>query len=144
VNLDTDQIREGLYECLMDTLGLDKDDLVPSAKFFEDLGGESIDLLDLSFRCEKRFGIKVQFEKMFSLEDLALDERGHVSREGIAKIKAKFPFLDMSEIEAEPGVSQLRELLTVATLTQYLQMRVMEKLALAANSAPAPGLNGAF
>ena len=51
-------------ELLTETLGVDEDEVTPKANFFHDLGGESIDVLDLSFRSEKRFQVPIRFQDL--------------------------------------------------------------------------------
>ncbi len=43
---------------IADCLGVEIEEVTPEARFFEDLGGESIDLLSLSFQFEKAFNIR--------------------------------------------------------------------------------------
>ena len=55
--------REEIYSkvqgVLVDALGVDEDQVKPNARLKQDLGAESIDYLDIQFRLEKAFGIKV-------------------------------------------------------------------------------------
>jgi acyl carrier protein len=41
---------------------VDEDDLTPTATLQGDLGAESIDFLDIVFRLERKFGIKISHE----------------------------------------------------------------------------------
>ena len=45
-----------IREILVKTLGVEPAEITPSANFFHDLGGESLDVIDMSFRCDRRFG----------------------------------------------------------------------------------------
>ena len=49
-----------VLETLVDALGVDDDEVTPEATLVEDLGAESIDFLDIVFRLEKAFGIKIE------------------------------------------------------------------------------------
>lgn len=46
-----DPLFEELRTMIADGLGVEAEDVVPEARFFDDLGGESIDVIDLTFRC---------------------------------------------------------------------------------------------
>ena len=64
-----DEIFEKVQAALVDALGVDDDEVTPEATMVGDLGAESIDFLDIVFRLEKSFSIKVRgvncFQKMF-------------------------------------------------------------------------------
>ena len=56
--LDPD-VFEKVREAIAEALGLDEDEVVPEARLMDDLGAESLDFLDIVFRIERAFGIKV-------------------------------------------------------------------------------------
>ena len=60
-----DEIFEKVQSTLVDALGVDEDDVTPDATLFKDLGAESIDLLDIVFRLERNFGIKIPRGELF-------------------------------------------------------------------------------
>ena len=51
--------------CWCESLGVEKDDVVPSAALRADLGAESIDFLDIVFRLEREFKIKIGRNELF-------------------------------------------------------------------------------
>jgi acyl carrier protein len=50
---------------LEESLNVDEDDLTPTATLQGDLGAESIDFLDIVFRLEREFGIKIPRGELF-------------------------------------------------------------------------------
>jgi acyl carrier protein len=60
-----DEIFSKVQAALVDALALDEDDVTPEATLQGDLGAESIDYLDIMFKLEKAFGIKIQREELF-------------------------------------------------------------------------------
>ena len=50
---------------LIDALGVDDSDVTENATMVGDLGAESIDFLDIVFKLEKTFGIKIATEDLF-------------------------------------------------------------------------------
>ena len=54
-----DQITSTVRELLAEVLGRDAGEILPAASVMNDLGAESIDLLDLRFRLERAFGFKI-------------------------------------------------------------------------------------
>ena len=55
-----DEIFDKVKSALIEALGVDDDEVTESATMVGDLGAESIDFLDIVFRLEKTFGIKIQ------------------------------------------------------------------------------------
>ena len=54
-----DEIFKNIQEILVDALGVDEEEVTPTARLQADLGAESIDYLDISFKIEQVFGIKI-------------------------------------------------------------------------------------
>ena len=79
--------------------GVDEEEVTPEATLQGDLGAESIDFLDIVFRLEKAFGIKIERGELFP-EDILTNteyvEEGKVNAAGIAKLKERMPFADLS------------------------------------------------
>ena len=68
---------------LVEALGVDEEEVTPGAKLVGDLGAESIDFLDIVFRLEKAFDIKIPRGELFPLpRDAHADDCDHVVREG--------------------------------------------------------------
>ena len=89
-----DEIYEKVKATLIDALGVDDDEITPNARLKADLGAESIDFLDIVFRLEKNFGIKIPRSELFPESLFAPDsgfaENGKVTEKGIAELRAKF------------------------------------------------------
>jgi acyl carrier protein len=69
---------ETYQQIICEVLGVDAEEATPEANFFGDLGGESIDILDLDFQCSKRFGIEPPYNallKQFDTTDESATER---------------------------------------------------------------------
>src|SRR5215510_13999065 len=110
-----DEIFEKVQSTLVDALGVDEDDVTPDATLFSDLGAESIDLLDIVFRLERNFGIKIPRGELFpdNISDPELVENGKLTEKGLTEIKARMPYADLSEFSANPEVDKLFDLYTV-------------------------------
>ena len=87
-----DEIQKKVQDILADSLGVDEDEVTPQAVLRDDLGAESIDYLDIQFRLEKAFGIKIEKGEMFNPE-LANDpnfvQGGNITAQGIAQLKSR-------------------------------------------------------
>ena len=60
-----EEIFEKIQAALVDALGVDEEDVTPDATLVGDLGAESIDFLDIVFRLEKSFSIKIPRGELF-------------------------------------------------------------------------------
>ena len=60
-----DEIYEKIKTALVEALGVDDDEIKPEATLVGDLGAESIDFLDIVFRLEKAFSIKIPRGELF-------------------------------------------------------------------------------
>lgn len=121
--LTHDDIYEKVRSTLVDALGVDEEDVTPEATLRNDLGAESIDLLDIVFRLERNFGIKIPRGELFpeNVSDPDLTENGRLTTRGITELKAKMPYADLSEFEKDPDVEKILDLYTVDTLVKYVE-----------------------
>ncbi|HPD45470.1 MAG TPA: acyl carrier protein [Anaerohalosphaeraceae bacterium] len=126
--MSREEIFEEVQEVLVDALGLDDDEVTEDATLMGDLGAESIDFLDIVFRLEKSFGIKVPREELFPAESLMNNPEyvngGKVTAKGLAEFKAKMPHTDFSSFEKDPDVNKLPDLFTVRSVVNFVQMKL--------------------
>ena len=119
------EVFEKVRTCLVDALGVDDDEVTPEATMVGDLGAESIDFLDIVFRLEKTFNIKIPRGELFPESifqgDPEFVQDGKVSPKGLAELRDKMPFADLSEFEKNPQMSHLSDLFTVDLITRYIQ-----------------------
>jgi acyl carrier protein len=122
-----DEIFEKVQTTLVDALGVDEDDVTSQATLQGDLGAESIDFLDIVFRLERNFGIKIPRGELFP-ENLVADPEwvadGKLTAKGIEELKAKMPFADLSKFADNPDVENIGDLYTVDMLVQYVQSKL--------------------
>ena len=122
-----DEIFSKIQVVLEDALGADPEEITPEATLGPDLGAESIDYLDIVFRLEKEFGIKIDQAEMMPNDVLTNPEYvdgGKVTDKGIAELKAKMPHADLSGIEQSRNVDDFEKAFTVDTLTKFVASRV--------------------
>ena len=122
-----DEIFEKVKTALVDALGVDDDEVTPGATMVGDLGAESIDFLDIVFRLEKSFGIKIPRGELFPEDVLSSTEfvfNGKVNAAGLAALKARMPFYDLTKFEQNPSVQNFPNMLTVEDMVRYVQSKV--------------------
>jgi len=116
-------------ETLVEALGVDDDEVVPDATLTGDLGAESIDFLDIVFRLEKAFNIKIPRGELFPdnvLNNPDLVEDGKLTSEGLGELKQRLPHADFADFEQDPDVNKLAELFKVQTIVNYITKKVNE------------------
>lgn len=122
--LSRDEIYKKVQDVLVDALGVDEEEVTPTAVIRDDLGAESIDFLDILFRLEKAFSIKIPRGELMP-ENLANDpnvvQDGKITPAGIAELKARMPHSDFSEFEKDPQVENMSKLFTVDAIVNYIE-----------------------
>jgi acyl carrier protein len=115
---------------LVDALNVDEDEIKPTSTLQGDLGAESIDFLDIVFRLEREFGIKIPRGELFPESIFQGDpdfvQNGRVTEKGLEELRARMPFADLSAFEADPQVSHISDLFTVELIARYIQGKLNE------------------
>jgi acyl carrier protein len=122
-----EEIFEKVQATLVDALGVDEEEITRDATLQADLGAESIDFLDIVFRLERNFGIKIPRGELFP-ENLMADPEwvadGKLTAKGVEELKARLPYADISKFGADPSVDKIGDLYTVEMLVQYVQSKL--------------------
>jgi acyl carrier protein len=124
------EIIKGVKIVISQALRMDESKISPESSLIKDLGAESIDFLDIVFRLEKTFKIKIPKGELFP-EKLLTDARfvkdGRVTPAGLDELKTKIPNGHWHDFEKDPQISNLGNIFTVGMIVDYLT----EKLATA-------------
>jgi acyl carrier protein len=118
-------------ETLVEALNVDDDQVTPDARLQADLGAESIDFLDIVFRLEREFGIKIPRGELFPESifqgDPAFVQDGKVTPRGLDELRSKMPFADPAALDkfaADPQLEKMGDLFTVNLIVRYIQGKV--------------------
>ncbi|MSR32634.1 MAG: acyl carrier protein [Gemmataceae bacterium] len=110
---------------LVEALNVDEGVIQPTSTLQGDLGAESIDFLDIVFRLEREFGIKIPRNELFPEAvfqgDPEFVQNGKVTVKGLEELKEKMPFADLSDFEKNPEVTDFSNLFTVDLITRYIE-----------------------
>jgi acyl carrier protein len=123
---DRAEVMDKVKDCLVDALGVDAEEVVEGATLTDDLGAESIDFLDIVFRLEKTFGIKIPRGDLFPDNLLSSPEYvqdGRLTENGMAMLKEKLPYADFSRLK-DQNVADLPNLFTVGMIVNYVTDKV--------------------
>jgi acyl carrier protein len=120
-----EEIYSKVSATLVEALNVDEEEVTPTSTLQGDLGAESIDFLDIVFRLEREFGIKIPRGELFPESifqgDPEFVQNGRVTEKGLAELHARMPFADLSQFEKDPELSHLSDLFTVNLIARYIQ-----------------------
>src|SRR2546428_11479207 len=115
---------------LVEALNVDEEEIKPASTLQGDLGAESIDFLDIVFRLEREFAIKIPRGELFPESifqgDPEFVQDGRVTAKGLAELRSKMPFADLGKFEQNPEVSAISDLFTVDMIARYIQTKLSE------------------
>jgi acyl carrier protein len=126
--LTQEQIYDKVSATLVETLNVEEEDIKLTSTLQGDLGAESIDFLDLTFRLEREFGIKIPRGELFPEAifngDQDFVQNGKVTAAGLEELRRRLPFADLSQFEKNPEVSRVTDLFTVDLIARYIQAKL--------------------
>ncbi len=124
----SDEVFEKVQATLVDALGVDDDEVTREATLIGDLGAESIDFLDIVFRLEKNFDIKIPRGELFPENVTAADsdfvKEGMVTPAGIAELRTRMPHADVESFAKDPKVENIQEMFTVNMICKFLEQKL--------------------
>ena len=113
---------------LVEALNVDEEDIKPTSTLQGDLGAESIDFLDIVFRLEREFAIKIPRGELFPESIFQGDPEyvlnGRVTEKGLSELRSKMPFADLSKFDSDPNVENLAEQLSVRDMCNFVKYKL--------------------
>jgi acyl carrier protein len=123
-----DEIFDKVRQTLTDALGVDDDEVTSEATLIGDLGAESIDFLDIVFRLEKNFDIKIPrgelFPESIASADSSFVQDGVITEEGLTNIRNSMPYADVDKLAEDPKVENVQDLFTVNMIVKFLEAKL--------------------
>ena len=125
--ISRDEIFDKVKEVLENALGVDAEEVTMDATLIGDLGAESIDFLDISFKLEQEFSIKIDQGELFPenlMSDDTLVEDGKLTDKAMDILRERMPHVDFSKLDADRRVNQLSEVFTVSSLVDFIERKL--------------------
>ncbi len=123
-----DEIFEKVRQQLVDALSVDEDEVTLQARLQGDLNAESIDFLDIVFRLEREFGIKIDRNELFPESIFQGDpdfvQDGKVTAKGLNELKTRMPYADLATFEKDPQFENIGDLFTVDLIVRYVKSKL--------------------
>ena len=128
MTMSRDEIFGEVREVLVDALGLDDDEVTEGATLMGDLGAESIDFLDIVFRLEKSFDVKIPREELFPADSLMSNPEyvngGKLTEKGLEQLRTTMPHTDFSSFQDDPDVNRIADLFTVGSVVNFIENKL--------------------
>ncbi len=124
MTMTKDEVFAKVREVLEEALGVDEDEVTPQATLGGDLGAESIDYLDIVFRLEKAFGIKISQAELMAdnvLSDPQYVQDGKVTDLGMSELRKQLPHADLDAFDASRQVDEFPNIFTVESMVKFVQ-----------------------
>lgn len=125
-----DEIFSGVREALVDALAVDDEDVTPDATLVGDLGAESIDILDIIYRLEKNFGIKIDQAELIPSDLINSPEfkqdDGKLTASGVAELRKRLPYANLDAFEKNPLVQNIATVLTVNDMCFLIESKLQD------------------
>ncbi|MBP5623206.1 MAG: acyl carrier protein [Thermoguttaceae bacterium] len=122
-----DSIFKTVAEVLVDSLAVDEEEVTREATLVDDLGAESIDLLEIVFNLEKKFNVKIDRselipEDLFTNQEYVVD--GKLTPAGLAVLEGRLPNANLEAFKANPLVQNISKILTVGDLCDVVEQKL--------------------
>ena len=139
-----DEIYNKVSATLVEALNVDEEDIKPTSTLQGDLGAESIDFLDIVFRLEREFGIKIPRGELFPesvfLGSPEFVSDGRVTEQGMAELRSLMPYADLDTFDHDRRLSTVPDLFTVDLVTRYVAWKLGRGAATEPRDPAAPDL----
>ena len=136
-----DEIYGRVAGVLVESLNVDQDDLRPTATLQGDLGAESIDFLDIVFRLEREFGIRIPRGELFPESVFQGDpdfvRDGRVTEQGMGELRSRMPYADLSAFDQDRHMTAVPDLFTVGLVVRYVEWKLGQRVEAGPNGAGA-------
>jgi acyl carrier protein len=140
---ESNEIYEKVSRVLVEALNVDADEVTPSASLQGDLGAESIDFLDIVFRLEREFGLRIPRGELFPESvfqgDPEFVQEGKVTDQGMGELRSRMPYADFKGFDHDRRLSAVADLFTVDLVTRYIAWKLGNGVAVGSNGHGAVG-----
>ena len=125
----SDDLHGAVQQAIVGALGVSEDEASPDATLMDDLGAESIDLLDILFRIERSTGVKIQASDLGEYiqggipDDQFSDADENITDEGLQQLKKVMPQIDTAALAGNLNANDVIKLFTVQNLGDMVAQR---------------------
>jgi acyl carrier protein len=122
---EIDAVFPKVAEVIADALGVDVGEVKLNSSLIEDLDAESIDFLDLVFRLERAFKVKIPRGKIVedargSLTEAEFEQKGIITDAGLAQLKSFLSEVPADRIKTPLKAAEIPRLFTPETFCKVV------------------------
>src|SRR5437899_8095191 len=140
--------KEEIYDkgsaTLVEALNVDEEEIKPTSTLQGDLGAESIDFLDIVFRLEREFAIKIPRGELFPESvfqgDPEFVQEGRVTDQGMGELRSRMPYADLNGFDHDRKLGAVPDLFTVDMVTRYIAWKLGQGAATSSKDHEADGI----
>ena len=118
------EIEARVFSIVADALDQPVEQVTFDSSLVDDLGAESIDFLDIVFRLESAFGLKIPEEEIWEGSFDGVGDDPDAIAERLAQLKARRPGFRWDRVPARASRTDLPRLITVGTIVEYVERRL--------------------
>jgi len=128
--MSKDEVLSAVQEAIVGALGVDEEEVTPDATILGELGAESIDLLDILFRLERKVGVKIQASDLAAYvqggipDDEFGDSNNIITDKGLDQLKKVMPQINVGDLRGKLEAEKVLSLFTVQNLVDMVSQRV--------------------
>ncbi len=129
---NNEEIFRGVQEAFMEALGLEEDEVERDQLIFDDLGAESLDLLEIVFLLERTFKIKIPRDGIKEASQKGIDpgdyeQDGVLTELALQQLRELMPEVDPEQIKPGLTANEIPGLFKVQTFVNIVRTLLEEK-----------------
>jgi acyl carrier protein len=126
-----DEVYGKVRECIAESLGIDAARVAPHVSLVDELGAESLDFLDLVFRLETEYRVKIPRDGILvtAREGLAgrFDRGGVLSSDALERLRVLMPEVQRDRFAPGLRIHEVPNLFTPETFVRLVAWRLAEE-----------------
>ena len=125
-----EELHNKVRSAVADVLAIDPGKVVPNASLIDDLGAESLDFLDLVFRLEQDYAVKIPRDgiRLAAQDGLAdgFEQAGVLTPDALSRLKILMPEVPAAKFAPGLRTHQIANLFTTETFVRLVAWRIAE------------------
>ncbi len=129
---DPSEILKSVQEVIHQSSGVALDTIQPDATLFDDLAIDSIDMVDILFNLERKYGIELKISEIEQFSKAELGDEPFeidqiITEKGLEVLKRNLPDLNATKLVHGITINDIIRLITVKTLAHLVQVQIDKK-----------------
>ncbi len=129
---DPSEILKSVQEVIHQSSGVALETIQPDATLFDDLAIDSIDMVDILFNLERKYGIELKISEIEQFSKAELGDEPFeidqiITEKGLEVLKRNLPDLNATKLVHGITINDIIRLITVKTLAHLVQVQIDKK-----------------